>query len=124
MKIGTCIVTLLLSFAAGATTVMMERGPEAKVSVKRDDHLYDVYALAAPKGKDYTPGRLSIYLRREYPDYMHVPIQTDRLKDGRYHARIAISPEMESQYSIYVYDQQLQGDQLLLVFSGKLSGLR
>lgn len=99
----------------------MERGPVPAVAITRDAHLYDIYVSAAPATESYAAGMLSIYLRREYPDYMHVRLATDQSKDGRVHARVAISPEMESKYLLYVYDQQPNGGKQLLLLSEKLT---
>jgi|GEM_PF-4759869 len=111
---------VFFSLATSATSVPMQRGPVPVVTIKRDDHLYDIYVTTPPITKNYKPGSLSIYLRRDYPDYMHVPIAIDRLPDGRIHARIAISAEYAPMYSIYIYDHQPPGAQDLLLLSEKL----
>ena len=83
VKLLPTILLLLLSTMSNAKTVMMERGPPPVVTVKRDFNLYDIYVTPPPTTPTYTPGVLSVYLSREYPDFMRVPLLTDRLADGR-----------------------------------------
>jgi hypothetical protein len=124
MRLSLFIAAVLLSVAASATTTIIDRGPEPKVQVTRDHNLYDIFVTAPPKGSGYTPGSLSIYLSRDdATDFMRVAIASDRLADGRLHARINIAPETESVYYIYVYDKQENGKELLLL-SKRLKDIR
>jgi hypothetical protein len=100
------------------TTTQLKRGPKCRVEKEVDRHLFQVHVTPPAATADYAPGHLRIFLRREYPDYIYVPLEYERLKDGRLHVQIAISPEMEQKYTINVLDQQK--DQLLLLFSEKL----
>jgi len=52
---------------------------------------------------------------------MHVRLAQSPTSDGRIHARIAISPEHEARYSIYVYGRRAGRD--LLLFKGNLKSL-
>lgn len=94
----------------------MERGPAPVVRVVRDFNLYDIYIEPPPASATYAPGTLSVYLSRENPNFMRIPLSVDIEEGGRLHARINIDPKQESAYSIYVYDQQpSKGKQLLLL---------
>jgi hypothetical protein len=98
------LVLVVAPRAATATSVEIERGPPAFVTKQADDHLYDIYVTPPEATDSYAPGEIRIYLRRESPDYMHVRLAQDSVQDGRLHARIAISPEHEASYSVYIYD--------------------
>jgi hypothetical protein len=110
------VAILMMSPGVYANTVEMPRGPAPSVSVVRDYNLYDIYVNPPPKSASYTPGVVSVYLSKDNPDFMRVPLATDTLPDGQLHARINIDPSKESTYFVYVYDQQPnQGSQLLLL---------
>ena len=105
------------------TTRTLEKGPPAKAEKEADDHLFQIYVLPPKRQKDYSPGEILIYLKREHPDYMYVPLKYDRLKDGRLHVQIAISPEKEKTYVLNVLDRQPDG-QCLLLYSRNLRDIK
>ena len=103
-----------------AATRELEKGPPAKVSKKADKHLFQIYVVPPKASNNYKPGDVTIYLKREYPDYMYVPLKHKIEKDGRLHVQIAISPEKESTYTINVLDEQADGE-ILLLYSNALA---
>ena len=120
-KIFLAFVLLVAPLAVEATSTFIERGPPATVTKRADDHLFDIYVTPPKATASYSPSEIQIYLRREYPDYMHVRLAQDLAPGGRIHARIAISPEHEARYSVYVYDHRAERD--LLLFDGNLKSL-
>jgi hypothetical protein len=119
--------TLLIAFAlisagAAAQTTLVGRGPAPTVKVTRDYNLYDIYVKAPTKSTTYTPGSISVYLGRDAPNFMRVPLAAEVLADGRLHVRINIEPATESSYSVFVYDQAPNRGKQLLLLSKKLSG--
>ncbi|UHQ23975.1 hypothetical protein LVB77_04465 [Lysobacter sp. 5GHs7-4] len=119
--LALALVLAVAPLVATATSVEIERGPPALVTKRADKHLYDIYVTLPEATDSYAPGEIRIYLRREFPDYMHVRLAQDFPRGGRVHARIAISPEHEASYFVYVYDHREERD--LLLFEGSLTGL-
>jgi len=116
MKQSLVLTFMALSFVAVAVgkTRDLEKGPPAKVEKEAEDHLFQIYVLPPKDQKDYSPGEIFVYLKREYPDYMYVALKHDKMKDGRLHVQIAINPEKEKTYVVNVLDKQSDGEYLLL----------
>ena len=87
------LIALSLATVAFATTRELEKGPPAHVEKKAQDHLFQIYVTPPKAQKGYSPGDIVVYLLREYPDYMYVPLKHDMMPDGRLHVQIAISTE-------------------------------
>lgn len=115
------ILLQMLSSAVIAETTFMERGPAPLVMAVRDFNLYDIYIEPPPASATYAPGTLSVYLSRENPNFMRIPLSVDKEDSGRLHARINIDPKQESAYYIYVYDQQPNRGKQLLLLDQKLT---
>lgn len=96
------------------TTRELEEGPPAKVEKEAKDHLYQIYVTPPKTSKGYSPGEIIVFLLREFPDYMYVPLKHEVMEDGRLHVQIAISPEKETTYTVNVLDKQPNGEYLLL----------
>ena len=89
-----------------AETKTLRKGPPCKVEKSVDQHLVQIYVTPPKPDGKYVPGRFQIFIRREYPDYLYVPLESSKLKDGRLHVQIAISPAKQATYSITVLDHQ------------------
>ena len=116
------MLAMSLVCVASAETRLLKSGPPAKVEKSVDKHLFQIYVTPPKATKQYSPGEITICLKREYPDYMYVPLKHAQGKDGRLHVQIAISPEKESTYTINVIDLQPDGETLLL-FSKELKNI-
>ncbi len=114
MKLLMAMVAFSFVHIAEARTRMLEKGPPAIVEKDANDHLFQIYVTPPKATKDYSPGEVTVYLRRAYPDYINVPMKHEVMEDGRLHIQIAISPEKESTYAISVLDKQADGEILLL----------
>jgi hypothetical protein len=116
------ILALLMALAIApnlhSTTRTLKRGPACKVEKDVDQHLFQLYVKPHDATPDYSPGKIRVLLRREYPDYMYVALEQETLKDGTLHVQVAISPEKEETYTINVLDEQK--DDTLLLYSEKL----
>ena len=121
--IAAVIVLTVLAPAKGmAETKELKKGPPCLVEKAVDDHLFQIYVSPPKSNKAYTPGKIRIFIRRAYPDYLYVPLEYEKLKDGRLHVQIAISPEKQATYSITVLDKQR--DEYLQLFWKELSKIK
>lgn len=100
----------------------LRKGPPCQVEKFVDEHLVQIYVTPPRPAGKYVPGRLQILLRREHPDYLYVPLESGKLKDGRLHVQIAISPDKQATYSITVLD--LQPTEELLSFWEELPDIK
>jgi hypothetical protein len=124
------LCTLALSIAATSMTSnplraeskTLRKGPPSKVEKSIDDHLIQVYVTPPKADGKYAPGRIRVFLRREFPDYLYVPLATETMKDGRLHVQIAISPKKQGTYSITVLDEQPK--EILISYWKKLSEIK
>ena len=105
-----------------AETKTLRKGPPCKVEKSVDMHLVQIYVTQPKPDGKYVPGRLRVFLRREYPDYLYVPLETSNLKDGRLHVQIAIIPAKQATYSITVLDYQ--PTEQLISYWEKLSDIK
>ena len=108
------IAYVLLAGHVVAETKALPEGPPAKVTKQSDKYLFQIYVTPPEKSETYTPGEISIMLRRDSPDYLYVPLKHKLLKDGRLHVQIAITEKAESKYTIVILDEQKDGTDLLL----------
>lgn len=120
-SLSLLFLLIVMPPVASATSTEIERGPPATVTKRVERHLYDIYVTPPKATKSYSSTEIWIYLRREYPDYMHVRLAHEAIQGGRLRARVAISPEREGTYSVYVYDHRKDRD--LLLFKGNLNDL-
>ena len=105
-----------------AETKSLRTGPQCKVEKSVKDHLVQIY-VTPPKASDkYTPGRLQVFLRKEHPDYLYVPLEAKKLNDGRLHVQIAIDPNKQAGYLITVLDHHPK--EQLIAFWQKLSRIK
>jgi hypothetical protein len=114
MKIVALVLALLLSSGAFATTRMMPRGPAPDIEALADRNLVDLFVRASGPTPAYVPGQLQIYLSRDSEDFIRTRLWAEPAADGRMHARINLNPRRASSWLIYVYDQQKDGQLLLL----------
>jgi predicted TIM-barrel fold metal-dependent hydrolase len=78
-----------------------------------DQHLFQLYVKPHDATPDYSPGKIRVFLRREYPDYMYVALEQEAMKDGTLHVQVAISPEKQETYTITVLDERKERTLLL-----------
>ena len=127
MSIARCIaaaivLSILVPAKGAAETKELKKGPPCLVEKAVDDHLFQIYVSPPKLNKDYTPGKIRIFLRRAYPDFLNVPLEYEKLKDGRLHVQIAINPEKQATYSISDLDKQR--DEYLLLYWEELSKIK
>jgi len=117
-------VLALSAIVTSATTTEMKRGPQCQVEKEVDSrlgHLFQIY-VTPPKASDsYSPGHVRVYLERRFPEHLYVPLDCDKLPDGRLHVQIAVQPEKVDVYYVNVLDDQKP--EMLLLFSQKLSDI-
>lgn len=106
----SCVLAILVAAVATsqlhAKTKMLPKGPPAVVTKSVEDHLIQIYVTPPTAQGNYVPGEFRVFLSRHYPDYLRVPLEAKRQKDGRLHVQIAITPDKFGEYSIMVHDEK------------------
>ena len=121
---GTLMCFSWFSSIAAAETRKLPVGPPSGVEKSVDEHLVTLFVIPPEASENYEPGRISVFLRREHPEYLYVPLETTREaatpdRKARLRVQLAIIPNKQTEYSIYVLDRT--GKQTKLLFSKPLS---
>ena len=115
------LLVITLAVTCPATSPEMKRGPQCRVERAADEidqQFVHLYLTPPAADRTYTPGHIRMFLARSWPE-LNVPLELDRLKDGRLHTKIYIHSTEDKWYTVNVIDEQKP--EALLLFAGRIS---